>query len=106
MKRLIIKVKVNNQTKPLSYELSGEQPIKELIPHLVQGMGWSMEENGQPLKYWFTYQDTILDSARTLLDCNVNNSDVLFLRSGTEIPRNQERKLKTNPFDFTNKASN
>jgi hypothetical protein len=103
MNRLYVKIKTTSQSKPMTYEMPGDQPILELIPHLVHGIGLPTQENGQSLKYWFEMQTGILDSSKTLVECGVKNSTVLILRSGMSVPTEKEGGLKPNPFGFIQK---
>ena len=104
MKRLILHIKVNNLAKPLNFEMSGEQPVGELIPNLVKGMGWPTEEDGKPLRYWLENQMGLLDNSKNLIESGVKNADVLFLKSGSTIPQEKKSALKPNPFSFKNKS--
>jgi WXG100 protein secretion system (Wss), protein YukD len=94
MKRLIVRIRVENQVKAERYELPAEQALDELIPHLVQGLDLDAKSADGHATYWLEAETGILDDKKSLAQLGVKNESLLELRSGTSVPKTKSKEPK------------
>ena len=102
MKQLIIQIKTHARSHPVDYQFPGEIPIGDLLPFFVQSNGWPQKDDeGQPLFYWFEYQNKALDDELTLLDSGIHHGVTLLIKSGSEKPIIIKEKRKVESITST-----
>ena len=101
MKRLIIKVKSDPKSNAIDLEVPGNQPVRDLLPHLVKGMGWpDIDSKGNQLYYWFFSEAGILDENIDLTQAGITNGMTLEIGSGINKP--VVTRTSTNPNNNDN----
>ena len=88
MKRLIVKIRKDDQSDPELYEVPGEQPAATLVPNLVKVLNLPPKDtNGVPLEYWLeSASGRLIRDADTLAGAGIRNDTVLLVRSGADKP--------------------
>ncbi len=87
MKRMIIRIKIEDQVKVDKFEVPAEQPLCELIPHLVQGLGLDSRRSLTTYKYWLETETGLLDNQKSLAQLEIKNEALLYLKSGVTLPQ-------------------
>jgi hypothetical protein len=95
MKRLILKIKIEDRAKVEKFEMPAEQALINLLPNLVRGLGLD-EKNGNGTKYWLETDTGMLDSQKSLAQLDIKNETLLYLKSGASIPKAKPKGPK--PF--------
>ena len=99
MKRLILKIKVEERAKIEKFEMPSEQVLVDLLPNLVKGLGLD-EKNGINTKYWLETETGMLDSQKSLDQLDIKNETLLYLKSGASIPEVKAKGLKSFTGEF------
>ena len=96
MKRLILKIKNEERAKIDKFEMPAEQALVDLLPNLVRGLGLE-EKNGIGTEYWLETDTGMLDSQKSLAQLDIKNETLLYLKSGSSIPKAKSKA----PIPFT-----
>lgn len=100
MKRLIVQIRIEDQVKAEKFEVPAELPLQEMIPHLVQGLGLNTKKGGNSSNYWLESDSGLLDDNKSLAQQGVKNEAMLYLKSGSTLPKAKPKGLKAFNGEF------
>ena len=88
MRRLVVKIKKDDQSDPESFEVPGDQRAADLVSNLVKALNLPVRDrNNLPVEYWLgTASGKLIRDGDTLNGVGISNRTLLLIGSGTSRP--------------------
>jgi hypothetical protein len=88
MKRLLVRIRKDNQSDPELFEVSGDQRVADLVANLVKALNLPLRDrNNLPCEYWLaTANGDLIRDDDTLNGIGIGNKALLFIQTGAVRP--------------------